>query len=53
MFIPAPSLGLIWTLVDVALCHYSVLHPNYYLTESTFLACLNAGFGIAGILIYR
>jgi hypothetical protein len=53
MFTPAPAASFAWTLIDVALCHYSVLHPIYYLVESTFLALLNAGFGIPGTMMYR
>jgi hypothetical protein len=50
---PAPSASLLWTLIDVALCRYSVLHPIYYLVESTLLMCLNISMGILSIMFYK
>lgn len=50
---PAPALGIIWTLVDVAVCHYSVLNPVYYLVESTILMVINAVMGSMSITFYR
>lgn len=50
---PAPAAGIIWALIDVALCHYSVLNPIYYLVESTLLMMLNAGMGSTSIAMYR
>jgi hypothetical protein len=50
---PAPALGLLWTLVDIALCHFSVLHPIYYLIESTILMGLNVSLGTISAMIYR
>jgi hypothetical protein len=53
MFIIAPGLGVVWALIDAAVCHYSVLDPIYYLVESALLGPLNIGFAIPGIMIYR
>ena len=50
---PAPAAGLLWTLIDMALCHFSVLHPIYYLVESTILMGLNVSVGIVTVMIYR
>ena len=50
---PAPAAGLLWTLIDMALCHFSVLHPIYYLVESTILMGLNVSVGIISVMIYR
>jgi hypothetical protein len=50
---PAPAASLLWTLIDVALCRYSVLHPIYYLVESTLLMCINVAFGIMSVMFYR
>jgi hypothetical protein len=52
MFIIAPGLGVVWALIDAAVCHYSVLDPIYYLVESALLGPLNIGFAIPGIMIY-
>ena len=53
MFIPAPAAGIIWTLIDVALCRFSVLHPIYYLVESIWLFMLTFSCALTGILMYR
>jgi len=53
MFMIAPGLGLVWTLIDVAVCHYSVLDPIYFLVESALLGSLNIGFAAPGIMMYR
>jgi hypothetical protein len=50
---PAPAVGLLWTLIDIALCRFSVLHPIYYLVESTILMGLNIAFGILSVMFYR
>jgi len=50
---PAPAAGLLWTLIDIALCHFSVLHPIYYLVESTILVAMNVACGIPSVMIYR
>jgi hypothetical protein len=50
---PGPAASLLWTLIDVALCRYSVLHPIYYLVESTLLMCLNVGFGVISVMFSR
>lgn len=50
---PIPVIGILWALIDVALCHYSVLHPVYYLAESTILAILSAIFGAMSIVFWR
>ena len=50
---PAPAAGLLWTLVDVVLCRFSVLHPIYYLVESTILMGLNIALGIMSVMFYR
>ncbi|KAM0695696.1 hypothetical protein Q7P36_004178 [Cladosporium allicinum] len=52
VFIPAPAAGIIWTLIDVALCRYSVLHPIYYLVESIWLFMLTFSCALTGILMY-
>jgi hypothetical protein len=49
----APAVGLLWTLIDIAVCHFSVLHPIYYLVESTILVGLNVAMGIISVMIYR
>lgn len=49
---PAPVLGLVWTLIDVALCRFWVLHPIYYLVESTILMGANITLAIIVLLIY-
>lgn len=51
--IPAPAVGLLWTIVDIALCRFSVLHPIYYLVESTLLMGLNIALGIITVMLYR
>lgn len=51
--IPAPAVGLLWTLIDVALCRFSVLHPIYYLVESTLLMGLNIALGILSVMFYE
>lgn len=50
---PAPAVGLLWTLIDIGLCHFSVLHPIYYLVESSILTGLNLALGILSIMLYR
>jgi hypothetical protein len=50
---PPPAASLLWTLIDVALCRYSVLHPIYYLVESTILMCINVAFGVLSVMFYR
>lgn len=50
---PAPALGLVWTLVDVVLCRFWVLHPIYYLVESSLLTGVNIALGIMVIMMYR
>lgn len=50
---PAPAVGLLWTLVDLVLCRFSVLHPIYYLVESTILMGLNIALGILSVMLYR
>lgn len=50
---PAPAVGLLWALIDIALCHFSVLHPIYYLVESTLLTALNLILGSMSIGLYR
>lgn len=52
MMIPAPAAGLLWALVDVALAHYSVLHPIYYLTEASLLMAANVALGVVTIMLY-
>ena len=49
---PAPAVGLLWTLIDIVLCRFSVLHPIYYLVESTILMALNIVFGIFSVMFY-
>jgi hypothetical protein len=53
VFIPGPAVGIIWTLIDVGLCRYSVLHPIYYLVESIWLFIVNISCASAGIAMYR
>lgn len=48
----APGTSLIWTLIDVALCHFSVLNSIYYLVESTLLMSINLIMGIMSALFY-
>ena len=50
---PAPAVGLLWTLIDIILCRFSVLHPIYYLVESTLLMGLNIALGIISVMLYR
>ena len=50
---PAPAVGLLWTLIDIVLCRFSVLHPIYYLVESTILMGLNIALGILSVMLYR
>lgn len=50
---PAPAVGLLWTLIDIVLCRFSVLHPIYYLVEPTILMSLNIVFGILSVMFYR
>jgi hypothetical protein len=50
---PGPAAGLLWAAIDIALCHFSVLHPIYYLVESTILMALNIVFGIMSTLFHR
>lgn len=51
--ISAPAVGLLWTIIDIALCRFSVLHPIYYLVESTLLMGLNIALGIITVMLYR
>ena len=51
--IPAPALSFLWALVDIVLCHLWVLHPIYYLVESTLLMGVNISLGIMSVLLYR
>jgi hypothetical protein len=53
VFIPAPALGIIWTLIDVALCRFSVLHPIYYLVESIWMFIVTISCASAGVAMYR
>lgn len=50
---PAPAVGLLWTLIDIVLCRFSVLHPIYYLVESTLLMAFNIAMGIISVMLYR
>ena len=50
---PAPAVGLLWTLIDIVLCRFSVLHPIYYLVESAILVGVNLALGILSVLLYR
>lgn len=50
--VPAPAAGFVWALVDVAVCHYSVLHPIYYLSEASILAAVNIALGIMSVMLY-
>lgn len=49
---PAPAVGLLWALIDIAVCHFSVLHPIYYLVESTLLTAINLILGSMSIGFY-
>lgn len=49
---PAPAVGLLWALVDIAVCHFSVLHPVYYLVESTLLTAISLILGSMSIGFY-
>ncbi|KAL1590455.1 hypothetical protein WHR41_00891 [Cladosporium halotolerans] len=48
----APATSLLWTLIDVVLCHYSVLHPIYYLVEGILLLGMNLSLAIISILFF-
>jgi hypothetical protein len=37
MMMPVPGLALVWTLLDIAICRFSVLDPIYSLVSSTLL----------------
>lgn len=49
---PAPTAGVIWSIIDVALCRLSVLHPIYYLTESVLLFAFNAALGVCSTMFF-
>lgn len=48
----APAASLLWTLIDVPLCRYSVLHPIYYLVEGTLLMGMNLSLAIISIIFF-
>lgn len=48
----APATSLLWTLIDVVLCRYSVLHPIYYLVEGILLLGMNLSLAIISILFF-
>ncbi|KAM0714820.1 hypothetical protein Q7P37_009284 [Cladosporium fusiforme] len=52
IMLPAPAAGLLWALIDVAVCHHSVLDPVYYLSEATILTAANIALGIITIMAY-
>lgn len=49
MMAPAPSAGLIWSIIDVGLCTLLILHPVYYLVEAVILGVVNAILGSMSI----
>ena len=51
--IPAPAVGIIWALIDAAVCHYFVLNAVYYLVESTLLMTLNVVLGTMIFIVNR
>lgn len=53
MMAPVSGIGIIWALIDIAVCHYHVLNPVYYLSESVILGAGNAVLGAMSIAFYR
>ena len=49
---PATVVGLIWQIVDIAICRFRFYGPVYSVVACTILAALYLSFGMLTILAY-